>query len=307
MSECHWQSSYLGNSSNYYKCISNLVRMEKETADLWSSIQSFLEIQEELFGTPEFESISLQELNLTDAKTALSGKVDPGLKQSMRVIATQIASESSSEDKENSEIDDIMADPKVLEFLKSVSTLSELKSVCEQAPELKTELPDTNLVFGSGMETADLMIIGEAPGAEEDRLGEPFVGRSGQLLTKILEAINFSRDKVYIANIMKHRPPNNETPSARQRAAGLPYLLRQIELVNPRLILCLGKSSSDALLNSKQNLADLRGKFIPFMQSRELLVTYHPAVLLRNPHLKRDTWEDVQLLRKRYDELGCKP
>lgn len=202
---------------------------------------------------------------------------------------------------------DLNTDSDLMDKLSQINTLEELRIVCEAADELKTDLPGTQLVFGKGLETADLMIIGEAPGAEEDRLGEPFVGRSGQLLTKILEAIQFTREMVYIANIVKHRPPNNETPTAAQRAAGLPYLLRQIELVDPKLILCLGKSSMDALLNTRENLADLRGKCIPFMGDRELMVTYHPAALLRNANLKRDTWEDVKLLRQRYDERGCKP
>lgn len=194
-------------------------------------------------------------------------------------------------------------DPK----LKSIQTLDELEAYCNQLVILKTDLEGTRLVFGKGNPDADLMLIGEAPGAEEDKLGEPFVGRSGQLLTKILAAIQFSREDVYIANILKHRPPDNRNPLPEERKRSLPYLLKQIELVNPKLILCLGKVPTETLLESKASLKDLRGVFHMFQDKYELLTTYHPAYLLRDPNKKRDTWEDVQLLRKRYDELGCKP
>lgn len=191
--------------------------------------------------------------------------------------------------------------------LDNITTLEELEIFCSKLDILKTDLPDTNLVFGKGNPQADLMLIGEAPGAEEDKLGEPFVGRSGQLLTKILQAIKFERNQIYIANILKHRPPDNRNPTSEERDRSLPYLKKQIEIINPRLILCLGKVSAETLLNIKSTMKEMRGVFHKFGNNHELLVTYHPAALLRNPNWKRDTWEDVQLLRKRYDELGCKP
>jgi DNA polymerase len=187
------------------------------------------------------------------------------------------------------------------------NTLEDLKELCLGAEELRTDLEGTNLVFGKGNPNADLMIIGEAPGANEDEQGEPFVGRAGQLLTKILEAIKFSRDQVYIANILKHRPPDNRNPLPEERARSLPYLERQIDLVQPKLILCLGLVSAHTLLSTSLPLKDLRGKFHRYRKVYELTVTYHPAALLRNPNWKRETWEDVQKLRNRYDELGCKP
>jgi DNA polymerase len=187
------------------------------------------------------------------------------------------------------------------------STLDELKELCQKADVLKTDLEDTNLVFGVGNPDADLMLIGEAPGAEEDKQGEPFVGAAGQLLNKILEAINFERDEVYIANILKHRPPNNRNPLPEERKRSLPFLLRQIDLIKPKLILCLGKVSAQTLLNNDNTLGSMRGKFHSFRGEYELMATYHPAALLRSTKWKRPTWEDVQLLRKRYDELGCKP
>jgi DNA polymerase len=147
------------------------------------------------------------------------------------------------------------------------------------------------------------MVIGEAPGYNEDLQGEPFVGEAGQLLDKIIGAINFGRNDIYIANILKHRPPNNRDPKNEERQRSLPYLLRQIELVDPKLILCVGRISATTLLGKDTSLSKLRGKFHSF-HGRELMATYHPAALLRNPKWKRPTWEDVQKLRKRYDELN---
>lgn len=192
------------------------------------------------------------------------------------------------------------------ELIAQCSTLEELKALCEKAETLKTDLEGTNLVFGVGNPIADLMIIGEAPGFNEDKQGEPFVGEAGQLLDKIMAAINFKRDDIYIANILKHRPPENRDPKVEERANSLPYLLRQIELVDPKLILCVGRVSGTTLLGKDDSLKNMRSKFHEF-NGRELMVTYHPAALLRNQQWKRPTWEDVQKLRKLYDELGGKP
>jgi DNA polymerase len=192
------------------------------------------------------------------------------------------------------------------ELIAQCSTLEELKALCKKTEALKTDLEGTNLVFGVGNPNADLMIIGEAPGFNEDKQGEPFVGEAGQLLDKIMAAINFKRDDIYIANILKHRPPENRGPKVEERANSLPYLLRQIELVDPKLILCVGRVSGTTLLGKDDSLKNMRSKFHEF-NGRELMVTYHPAALLRNQQWKRPTWEDVQKLRKRYDELGGKP
>ena len=159
-----------------------------------------------------------------------------------------------------------------------------------------------NPVLGTGDPEADLMIVGEAPGADEDRQGEPFVGRAGQLLNKILEAVHFAREEVYITNILKSRPPNNRDPLPAEVEAHLPILYKQIALVRPRVILAVGKSAGNGLLGRSSSLANLRGKFHDFF-GLPLLVTYHPAALLRNPQWKRPTWEDVKLLRTRYDQL----
>ncbi|MAB66884.1 MAG: uracil-DNA glycosylase [Bacteroidetes bacterium] len=192
------------------------------------------------------------------------------------------------------------------ELIAQCSTLEELKVLCEKAETLKTDLEGTNLVFGVGNPNADLMIIGEAPGFNEDKQGEPFVGEAGQLLDKIMDAINFKREDIYIANILKHRPPENRDPKVEERANSLPYLLKQIELVDPKLILCVGRVAGTTLLSKDDSLKNMRSKFHKF-HGRELMVTYHPAALLRNQQWKRPTWEDVQKLRERYDDLGGKP
>src|SRR6056297_1108938 len=159
-----------------------------------------------------------------------------------------------------------------------------------------------NPVLGVGPEEADLMIIGEAPGADEDKTGEPFVGRAGQLLNKILEAINFDRDEVYITNILKSRPPGNRDPQSEEVEAHIPILYKQIALVRPKVLLAVGKSAGNGLLGRSSALGTLRGKFHDF-HGLPLMVTYHPAALLRNPQWKRATWEDMKLLRTRYDQL----
>lgn len=157
-------------------------------------------------------------------------------------------------------------------------------------------------VFGVGNPNADVMFIGEGPGRDEDLKGEPFVGRAGQLLDRILAAINFDRSIVYIANIVKCRPPQNRDPQPDEMATCMPYLLRQIEIIQPKLICCLGRIAAQALLGTTQQLGKLRGKFHDF-QGIKLLVTYHPAALLRFQQYKRPTWEDVQMLRAEYDRL----
>ena len=157
-------------------------------------------------------------------------------------------------------------------------------------------------VLGTGDPEADLMIVGEAPGADEDRTGEPFVGRAGQLLNKILEAIHFKREEVYITNILKSRPPGNRDPEPDEVAAHIPILYKQIAIVQPKVILAVGKSAGNGLLGRSSSLANLRGREHRF-HGLPLFVTYHPAALLRNEQWKRPTWEDVKLLRTRYDEL----
>jgi DNA polymerase len=159
-----------------------------------------------------------------------------------------------------------------------------------------------NPVFGVGDPESDLVIIGEAPGRDEDKEGEPFVGRAGTLLDKILDAINFERGDVYITNILKSRPPRNRNPKDEEVEAHLPILYKQIELIRPEIILCVGKVAGNTMLDRRSSLSNLRESEHDFY-GIPLLVTYHPAALLRNPQWKRPTWEDVKLLRTRYDQL----
>ncbi|HEX5758852.1 MAG TPA: uracil-DNA glycosylase [Thermoanaerobaculia bacterium] len=154
------------------------------------------------------------------------------------------------------------------------------------------------VVFGSGNPDADLMFVGEAPGAEEDRQGLPFVGRAGELLTRIIQAIELRREEVYIANILKCRPPGNRDPLPDEAASCLPYLAEQIALVRPRVLVALGRVAAQVLLGNDTPIGRMRGQWFE-VQGVPTMVTYHPAALLRNPSLKRPTWEDLQQVRDR--------
>ncbi|HUF74218.1 MAG TPA: uracil-DNA glycosylase [Gammaproteobacteria bacterium] len=157
----------------------------------------------------------------------------------------------------------------------------------------------TQTVFGVGRRDADLMVIGEAPGADEDRQGEPFVGRAGKLLNAMLRAIGLGREDVYIANILKCRPPNNRDPAPAEAASCTPYLERQIELVAPRAVLAVGRVAAQHLLQSDQAIGRLRGKALTFGPERiPIVVTYHPAYLLRSPEAKAKAWQDLCLVRR---------
>lgn len=154
------------------------------------------------------------------------------------------------------------------------------------------------VVFGTGDADADLMFVGEGPGAEEDRQGLPFVGAAGELLTKIIEAIGLRREDVYIANVVKCRPPGNRDPLPDEAAACRSYLDRQIDLVRPRVIVALGRVAAQALLGNDLPLGRMRGRWFT-VRSVPTMVTYHPAALLRNRAWKRPTWEDMQAVQKR--------
>jgi uracil-DNA glycosylase family 4 len=156
----------------------------------------------------------------------------------------------------------------------------------------------TQTVFGVGQQRTDLMVIGEAPGQDEDEQGEPFVGRAGQLLNSMLRAMGHPRESVYIANILKCRPPNNRTPAPSEVASCLPYLLQQIDLVQPRLILAVGGIAAQNLLATDVPVGRLRGRVHRFGErATALIVTYHPAYLLRSPGEKRKVWTDLKFAR----------
>lgn len=180
--------------------------------------------------------------------------------------------------------------------------LDELAAAIKNCQKCKLAPTRKNLVFGKGSKNADVMVIGEGPGAEEDLQGEPFVGRAGQLLTDILKAIKFSREETYIANIVKCRPPSNRNPQPDEIASCIPHLKKQIELIKPKAILCLGLVAATSLLKEKKTLTAFRGQIFDY-EGVKVMVTYHPAALLRNPGWKKGCWDDVQNFRKLYDDI----
>ena len=159
------------------------------------------------------------------------------------------------------------------------------------------------IVFGVGNPRAELMFIGEAPGADEDQQGEPFVGRAGQLLNNMIKAMGLRREDVYIANIIKCRPPGNRTPERDECETCSPFLMRQIEVIGPKALVALGAVAAKTLLAINAPMSELRGRWYDF-RGTKLAVTYHPAFLLRDPRQKKETWKDLQMVMK---ELGLKP
>jgi DNA polymerase len=184
-----------------------------------------------------------------------------------------------------------------LSHIDSVDAIAELVGKCTRCPLYATA---TNPVPGEGSPQARLVCVGEAPGASEDETGRPFVGAAGQLLTKILAAIDLRRDDVFICNVLKHRPPGNRNPRPEEVDACKPYLIRQLELIRPKVIVAFGTFAAQTLLETKLAIGKLRGQVHRY-HGVPLVVTYHPAALLRNPAWKRPTWEDVQLARRILD------
>lgn len=176
-------------------------------------------------------------------------------------------------------------------------TLADIRAELEDCRRCGLSSGRSHIVFGSGNPRARLVFVGEAPGYEEDRQGEPFVGAAGQLLTKIIQAMKLDRADVYICNIVKCRPPENRNPAPEEMAACSPFLERQLAAVGPEFICALGTIAAQRLLAVDAPISRLRGKFYTYRGTR-VLPTYHPAYLLRNPERKRDVWEDVQQLMR---------
>ncbi len=242
-----------------------------------NGIINALENQQEIFGDFLFEKI--------DAETSKNEKGK--LKEEIKIaekVELQLDNNIFAEDFQTAE---------------SLTELNEKISGCLKCPLGKTRI---NLVFGAGNPNADVMLIGEAPGADEDKQGIPFVGRAGKLLNDILKSINFKREEIYIANIVKCRPPQNRNPLPNEMEACLPYLYKQIELIKPKMILLLGRVAAIALLKKNMSLSKFRGNIYE-ISGIKTMVTYHPAALLRNPQWKRPAWEDLQKFRKLYDEI----
>ncbi|NTU54247.1 MAG: uracil-DNA glycosylase [Chlorobiaceae bacterium] len=184
----------------------------------------------------------------------------------------------------------------------AVHDLDSLRSKALLCHQCQLSTMRRNVVFGEGNPQADLFVIGEAPGAEEDAQGRPFVGRSGQLLDKILLATGFERRDVYIGNIIKCRPPENRNPLGDEIECCKPWLMQQLESINPKMLLLLGRVAANTILGNTLSMGAMRGRLIRWNRF-DCVVTYHPAALLRNPNWKRLTWEDMQMLRAHYDKV----
>ncbi|MBX3433544.1 MAG: uracil-DNA glycosylase [Pirellulales bacterium] len=213
----------------------------------------------------------------------------PGRPASPQQEAVMLRAKSSQPAKSSA----VAVDDATIAAAPSLEVLRELVADCTRCSELATTRTQT--VFGVGNPRAKLCLLGEAPGADEDRLGEPFVGRAGQLLTKILEACKLTRDEVYILNVLKCRPPGNRNPEPDEACRCRPYLDRQLALIDPGFICCLGAVAAKNLLDTQEAIGKLRGKVLDY-RGIKVVCTYHPAYLLRNPAAKGATWDDMKLL-----------
>ena len=175
--------------------------------------------------------------------------------------------------------------------------LAEIRMEIGDCTRCKLSATRTNIVFGVGNPNADLMFVGEAPGADEDEQGEPFVGRAGQLLTKIIEAMGYQRSDVYIANILKCRPPNNRPPEPDEVATCEPFLFKQIDSIKPKVIVALGTHAAHTLLKIDTPISKIRGHVLDYRGDVKVVPTFHPAYLLRSPDKKREVWEDMKKVR----------
>jgi uracil-DNA glycosylase family 4 len=184
------------------------------------------------------------------------------------------------------------------------STLKEVRTDLGECKRCKLHRTRRTLVFGEGNEKATLMLVGEGPGYEEDIQGKPFVGKAGQLLTKILQSIHLEREQVYIANIVKCRPPQNRNPEPDEISACRPFILRQIQVIQPKIICALGTVATQSLLQTQGKITTLRGKCFDLTGIR-MIPTYHPAFLLRNPERKKDVWEDMKRIAAWLKEFGA--
>ncbi len=247
-------------------------------SELKKLITEALKDQKEMFGDDFFERLDIAAPN--SAEKTIAEAVPP---KSAGVVETNL----------------------FMEDFQKAASLEELDAKINSCMKCELGKSRTKFVFGTGDPNADALLIGEAPGADEDKQGEPFVGRAGKLLNDILKAIHFEREDIFIANILKCRPPGNRNPLPAEMEMCKPYLHKQIELINPKVILCLGLVSANSLLGKKESLTRMRGKVFDF-DNRKVMVTYHPAALLRNPNWKKGCWEDVQKFRALYDSLSGK-
>jgi DNA polymerase len=210
---------------------------------------------------------------------------------SRRPVAAADASEDTGSHVAVTEAEASTSEPSVSDT--SAGALAAIRADLGDCTRCKLHGGRTHLVFGVGHPDADLMFVGEGPGADEDEQGEPFVGRAGQLLTQIIKAMGYERDQVYIANLVKCRPPNNRNPEPDEIAQCEPFLMRQIAAVRPRVIVALGKFAAQTLLRTADPISRLRGRFHTLGEA-EVMPTFHPSYLLRTPSAKREVWDDMK-------------
>lgn len=184
----------------------------------------------------------------------------------------------------------------------SMVNLNELEEMCKNCTRCGLYKTRTNVVFGKGDTDADLMFIAEAPGEQEDLSGIPFVGRSGQLLDKILASVDISREEIYISNIVKCRPPRNRNPLDAEKEACLPFLRNQVKLIHPKIIVCLGRVAAQSIIDPNFRITREHGTFF-YRKGYYFIATYHPSALLRDPSKKREAWEDFKKIKAKYDEI----
>lgn len=257
--------------------------LKKEFASIINAFKTRIEI-EKGFG---IEVVTLNKSGNRESKDTAGVQV-PQLSATVPEIEELIGAPSDMSDKEKR--------------IKLLEDLRQEMLICHKCPLSKSR---THLVFGIGNPMADLMFVGEAPGRDEDLQGEPFVGRAGQLLNKIIEAIGMNRSDIYIANVLKCRPPGNRSPLPEEIVLCMPYLIKQIEIIKPKVLCALGTFAAQTLLNTKDPVGKLRGRFHDY-KGIPIMVTFHPAYLLRNPNDKAKVWDDMKKVRDLLQELTHK-
>lgn len=261
-----------------------------------------------------FHDLGISSFYLDRASAAVSPSGSPPLSSAVGADAAPLPSSSLPARAPSAASAPLRPAPPILPVVKSASlfeaservegdTLERIRADIGDCKRCKLCEKRTNIVFGAGSATAELVFVGEGPGHDEDIQGLPFVGRAGKLLTQMIEAMGLRRDDVYICNVVKCRPPENRTPESDEIETCSPFLYRQLDVIRPKAIVCLGAVAFQSLLGAKQSISRLRGQWLEF-RGMPLLATYHPAYLLRNPNAKGEVWDDLKKVMAR---LGLKP
>jgi uracil-DNA glycosylase len=274
-----------------------------------TNIENWLTYAEELGLAPFYRDRAIQAQSNPPAAIAIEAAAEtpdpmPKPTQSRSPIPTA-AAPSAAQNKTAASFFPAAAGPTLFEAADRIpgDTLEIIRADLGECTRCKLHKTRNKIVFGDGSEKADLVFVGEGPGHDEDIQGLPFVGRAGKLLTQMIEAMGLQRKDVYICNVVKCRPPENRMPERDEIAACSPFLIRQIDAIHPRVIVCLGATAAQMLLNTTRSISAFRGEWLEYRGTR-LLATYHPAYLLRNPAAKSEVWKDLQ---KVMAVLGLKP